>query len=230
MDLAPLFTTAFVIGLSGAMMPGPLLTITIAESARRGWIAGPLIVFGHGLLEGALVLVLAVGFATVLTRHGVTTGIAVVGGAFLVYLGYGMVREARHGRVELPVPAVAGVAGNPTPNRVAPTQEEGKRVQGRGLHPVPAGILISLANPYWSLWWATVGLHYINMAVRQGTVGLGVFFTGHILSDLVWYSLVALAVAAGRRVFSPAAYRGLLAVCGIFMVGLGGYFVITGIT
>lgn len=220
MDLAPLFATAFVVGLSGAMMPGPLLTVTIAESARRGWRAGPLIILGHGLLEGILVLVLAVGFAAVLTRHGVTAAIAVLGGGFLVYMGYGMVRDAWYGRVALPAPSAG--AGNPTP----PAETR----QGRGLHPVLAGVLISLANPYWSLWWATVGLHYINMAARRGSVGLGVFFTGHILADLAWYCLVAVAVAAGRHLFPAVVYRGVLVACGLFMVGLGLYFGVTGVT
>jgi threonine/homoserine/homoserine lactone efflux protein len=221
MDLVPLFGTAFVVGLSGAMMPGPLLTVTIAESARRGWRAGPLLVLGHGLLEGILVLVLAVGFAAILTRHGVTAAIAVLGGAFLVYLGYGMVRDAWYGRVELPAPAALT-----TPNPASlPVARE-----GRGLHPVLAGILVSLANPYWSLWWATVGLHYINMAARQGSVGLVAFFTGHIMADLAWYCLVAVAVGAGRHLFPAVVYRGVLVVCGLCLVGLGMYFAFTGIT
>ncbi|MBC7104924.1 MAG: LysE family transporter, partial [Firmicutes bacterium] len=126
MDLGPLFATAFAVGLSGAMMPGPLLTLTIAESARRGWKVGPLVILGHGLLEGILVLVLVVGFAAVLTRQGVTTAIAILGGGFLVYMGYGMVRDAWHGRVALPAPE--GDPGNP-----APSQEDGSK---EGLHPV----------------------------------------------------------------------------------------------
>jgi threonine/homoserine/homoserine lactone efflux protein len=43
--------TSFVIALSGAMMPGPLLTVTISESPRRGMLAGPLLVLGHGILD-----------------------------------------------------------------------------------------------------------------------------------------------------------------------------------
>lgn len=201
-------------------MPGPLLTVTIAESARRGWRAGPLIILGHGLLEGILVLLLAVGFAAVLSRQGATAAVAVLGGGFLVYTGYGMVRDAWYGRVAWPAPSAG--AGNPTPCA--------EIRQGRGWHPVLAGVLISLANPYWSLWWATVGLHYINMTAPRGSVGLGVFFSGHILADLAWYGLVAVAVAAGRHLFPAVVLRGVLVACGLFMVGLGLYFGVTGVT
>ncbi len=39
-----IFTTAFLIGLSGALLPGPLLTVAISESARQGFWTGPLLV------------------------------------------------------------------------------------------------------------------------------------------------------------------------------------------
>ena len=50
--LAALGATSFVIAFSGAIMPGPLLTITIGESVKRGARAGPLIIVGHAILEG----------------------------------------------------------------------------------------------------------------------------------------------------------------------------------
>lgn len=36
MDYFSLFTTAFLVGLSGAMMAGPMLTVTISEVPRLG--------------------------------------------------------------------------------------------------------------------------------------------------------------------------------------------------
>jgi len=57
----PLFLTDFAVGLSGAMMPGPISTITLAQSVKRGVRAGPLITTGHALMEGLLVVALAFG-------------------------------------------------------------------------------------------------------------------------------------------------------------------------
>lgn len=226
MGLGVIFTTAFLVGLSGAMMPGPLLTVTIGESTRRGFVAGPLIVLGHGILEGVLVLALALGLAAFLAASAVAKGIAVVGGLFLLYLGWGMFKDARTGKVEL-----AFSAGSSSGGACACTdQKNNPAKQSRGMHPVLAGIFISLSNPYWSLWWATVGLGYITFSLKQGSLGLASFFTGHILSDLVWYSLVSGMIAGGRRFLKPVLYQGILAVCGLFLLGLGGYFIFWGVT
>ncbi|HHU86032.1 MAG TPA: LysE family transporter, partial [Peptococcaceae bacterium] len=88
----------------------------------------------------------------------------------------------------------------------------------------------SVSNPYWTLWWATIGLGYITMSLKSGFSGLASFFTGHILADLTWYSLIAAAVAGGRKFMSERAYRGILILCGVFLVALGGYFLYFGLT
>ncbi len=66
-------------------------------------------------------------------------------------------------------------------------------------------------------------------ATGLGVTGLVSFYVGHILADLVWFSLVAFAVASGRRIMSPRAYQGLIAVCGVFLLGLGGFFLYSGV-
>lgn len=229
MDVTAIFTTALILGFSGAMMPGPLLTLTIAETARRGFVAGPLIILGHIVLELALVLGLVFGLAAVFAMTGVTKAIGVVGGAFLLYLGWGMSRDAYLGRVSLddalageePLPDRRGRAGgDDTPPRAA-----GDDMSGGGMHPVTAGVFLSLSNPYWSLWWATVGLEFINRSMKFGFPGLASFMTGHFMADIIWYCLIAGAVAGGRRFLSNALYRGVLVASGLFLMGLGGYFI-----
>ncbi|MEK7681653.1 MAG: LysE family transporter [Chloroflexota bacterium] len=206
--LALIFGTSFVVGLSGAISPGPLLTLDIREAARRGFWAGPLIVLGHGILELVLVVALALGLSQFLDQRSLVAVVSVLGGLFLVWLGVQLVR--RPGGLPLtPAPLCGGPNGG-----------------GRNL--VLAGALVSLANPYWSLWWATIGLGYLVWALRSGVAGLASFFSGHILADLAWFGLVALAVASGRRLVSDAVYRGVSIACGAFMVVLGLYFIGSG--
>lgn len=228
MEISAIFTTAFIVGFSGAIMPGPLLTVTIGESARRGFMAGPLIVVGHAVLELALILALAGGLSVLLTAARVSQIIAVLGGAFLLYMGAGMARDAAAGRISLKMSDQAWQEGDHM-KAGGISRGPGHPAAKKSMHPVLAGILISVSNPYWTLWWATVGLGYITLSLQKGTLGLASFFTGHILADLVWYSLVAAAVAGGRKFLSDRVYGGVIAACGIFLIGLGGYFLYYGI-
>ncbi len=200
---------AFVIGLSGALAPGPVLTATIGESVKRGFWAGPLIVLGHALLEIALLVALVAGLGHWLTRPFIQGLLGVGGGLLLAIFGVHMMATARNSVFE------------------ALTETPGRNAALRG--PVLTGILTSLANPYWILWWATVGLKLISLALKDGVLGLGVFYSGHILADLVWYSLVSAAIAAGRRILPQPVYMVLFLLCGLAMAGLGGYFLGTGI-
>lgn len=221
MDIAAIFTTAFLVGLSGAMMPGPLLAVTVGESVRRGFLAGPLIVLGHAVLELLLVVLLVLGLAAVLGRDEVKIVIGTVGGAFLLYFGWSMGRDALRGRITLGLEGAGEMTGTSGPAGKAGSPGN----TGRGMHPVAAGVLVSLSNPYWSMWWATVGLLYITQALQSGRVGMASFYSGHILSDLVWYSALSAAVAGGRRFISQKIYNGVLVVCGVFIFGLGIYFI-----
>jgi threonine/homoserine/homoserine lactone efflux protein len=208
-SLAFLFGTAFVISLSGALTPGPVLTATIGETVKRGFWAGPLIVLGHALLEMALLVALVAGLGHWLTRPFVQGVLGIGGGVLLAILGVRMMATARDSVFE------------------ALTTSPDKRAALRG--PVLAGILTSLANPFWTLWWATIGLNYISVALKQGYLGLGAFYTGHILADLVWYSMIAAAVASGRRVLPVQVYIALFLLCGLAMTGLGAFFLGTSI-
>lgn len=210
MDTATIFATSFILGLSGAMMPGPMLAVSINESARRGFWAGPLIVLGHAALELLLVVLLVLGLASLLDRVEARAAIGIVGGLFLLYLGWGMSRDAFHGKVTLDLEG-----------KDPDTGASGKR----SIHPVSAGVLLSLTNPYWSMWWATVGLWYIKQAQGGGMQAVSVFYAGHIFADFAWYSLVAAVVAGGKRFISQRLYSGLLVVCGLFVLGMGVYFI-----
>jgi len=199
-----IFVSSFIIALSGAMMPGPLMTVTITESSRRGAITGPLMIFGHGLLEIGLVVGLFSGLAAFLQSEPVFISIALFGGFVLLWMGISMLKSIP--TVELPKP--------------------GGKKSGQNL--VLTGIVLSLCNPYWLIWWVSIGMGYILHSARIGLAGISAFLCGHLLADLAWYSLIALGVARGRSWFSPGFYRALIGVCGVVLISFSVYFFTSG--
>lgn len=203
--LITIFCTSFLLALSGAIMPGPLLTVTISESGSRGAVAGPLLILGHGVLELMLVTALLSGLAPFLIRDDVFVVISLVGGAILLWMGSSMLKS---------LPELQLV-------------RKGEQTARRNL--VLAGALLSGVNPYWLIWWASIGLGYILHSMKYGVLGIVSFFTGHIIADLLWYALVSFGVARGSHLMSNGVYRRLVGGCAVFLLVFAGWFVYSGI-
>ena len=93
----------------------------------------------------------------------------------------------------------------------------------------PLAIAVSVANPYWIVWWATVGTKLTVDSLRIGWSGPVAVFLGHIVSDLLWLTFVAALVGSGSRWLGDRAYRGLLGVCAAFLFLLGAMFLVGGV-
>jgi threonine/homoserine/homoserine lactone efflux protein len=211
MDLGSIFSTAFVVALSGAMLPGPMLTVAISEVSKQGFWAGPRIVFGHAIIELLLVGSLVLGLSRLIQQPAVTGTIGLLGGAMLVWMGWGTCRDALRQQVSF-------------------SSEQDAVTAQSNFSPLQAGIITTVSNPFWLIWWATVGAGYVVIAMVNGAVGVAVFFTGHIFGDLAWFSLVSFGVYSGRNMISDTVYQGVLTLCGLFLIGLGGYFLYSGLT
>lgn len=205
MNIFSLFSIGFILGLTGAMAPGPLLTITISESAKRGGIVGPMVVLGHGILEFFLLLLIIFGLGSILNNKIIFSAIAFAGGIILVYIGYGMIKGLKQYQLS-----------------------DTSTTLHKGLHPVISGIVVSLSNPYWFIWWITIGMGYVMFAKGLGMQGVIAFFVGHILSDLIWYSFISYGIQFGGSFFSLKVIKVILLICSIFLIFFGGFFIIKG--
>jgi len=203
-SLIAIFFTALVVALSGAMMPGPLLTVTISESAKKGFIVGPMLIAGHAILELLLLIALLLGLGPLLKNELFFIIIAFVGGLVMLWMALGMFRS-------LPTLSVSFTGESKARNNLLIT-----------------GSLMSLVNPYWIIWWATIGIGYIVLSQKPGFWGITLFYLGHITGDLLWYSAISFAVSKGKRLFTDTVYRILIAICGAFLVAFSIYMVITG--
>ncbi len=199
-SLLALLATVTAISLTGVIAPGPVTAVTITKGVQRKW-AGPLVALGHAIVELPMFLLVWLGFATFLAAPWVRVVVGVAGGLVLIWMGIGMLRTKQQAF-------------------------EQQRDVGRGC--VLAGMTTSIANPYWLLWWATVGPALVVRASAWGLLGVLAFAAAHLLCDLGWLSFLSWGVFTSRRFFKAGVFRAVLAACGVALLGFGVYFIVSG--
>lgn len=205
--LTRLALLAFITGFSGAIMPGPLLVAVIEKTSRQGLRAPFGMITGHAILELALVTLLALGLHPLLSRRRVRAAIGLAGGAALFYMGADMIVHAWGLSLSL--------AG-----RAAATDSFPKLML--------LGAAISLANPYFTGWWATVGAGQLaHMAPKTPAEYLS-FYLGHEAADYTWYLLVGVLLITSRHWLTDTVYRGLIVICGAALLVIAAQFVRAG--
>ncbi|MBA2133173.1 LysE family transporter [Capillibacterium thermochitinicola] len=199
-----IFVQSILIGYSGAVMPGSLLTYTLDQSLKSGVKAGFMVSLGHSLLELFLVIAIFLGFGQYLTTTLAQILIGLGGGLLLIFLGGRMVQDSWRGNTAIILPAAAA------PNN-------------RSM--LLGGALISAANPYFIIWWVVVGPGLIMNAFNAfGFGGVLLFYLGHILADFSWYLLVSWLVGKTRTFINPLVYRLVIGGLGLCLIGFGAGF------
>ncbi|MFO8084762.1 MAG: LysE family transporter [Desulfobacterales bacterium] len=213
-----IFSFSFLVALTGAMAPGPLLTYTIIKSVKsgsRGYLTGMWVIAGHAVLEMFIILLLLSGFSFVLKNALVIRAIGVIGGMVLIYFGGTIIRDVYLGKIPADF-----LKSNQT------MENSTKSVENKSMeNPMLGGIVISMANPYWWVWWATVGFAFmLQFEISfNDWPRLVAFFLGHEMGDLVWYMLVSVLSFFGIRRLNKKIYYGILVACSVFIVFLGFY-------
>ena len=84
----------FSVGLTGALVPGPMLFATIEISLKKGWLAGPQVVLGHMIVEVVLYILILLG-ASSLVDSSMISVIFLIGGLSLLVFGLFTLKDAR---------------------------------------------------------------------------------------------------------------------------------------
>jgi threonine/homoserine/homoserine lactone efflux protein len=187
----------FLIGLSGSLLPGPMLVYVVAKSSVEGGGVGPRVVLGHLSTEALFLLLFLLGLG-VFTLPSVHTFMGLLGGSLLLLLG-GLSARRAWGKLD------------------------SGRVPLLSLPPLPGGVLFSsLLNPTVPLWWVTVGFSTLLEAFSAASYpGVTLWLVGHGLSDMFWFSGISRMASRGRRVVGTRLHRLLLAFCGLFLLLFG---------
>lgn len=196
-EIIEILITSFIIGLTGALAPGPTLVATIDFSLKTGWTAGPKVFIGHAFTELLIFLLIILGLATAAQNY--SRSIAFIGGIALIAFG------------------LLTVKGSRTATMAAPT---GAKIGS----PYVAGVLTSAANPYFWIWWLSIGSAFVINGLKAGIIMACLFMIGHWGADLGWYTFISTSLDRSRTILSDANYQRILAICGGFLMLFGLYY------
>lgn len=180
------------------MAPGPVTTATIGMGTRSRY-AGMLIAVGHGIVEFPLMVLIVLGLGRILKLPTAQIIIGLAGGGFLLIMAIQMLKSLR--------------------------AAEEQQTETTKSTPVLTGIILSASNPYFLVWWATVGLTLATTATGIGIWAFVVFAIVHWLCDLIWLSALSWASFKGSVLLGPRGMRIVLMICSAALLAFGLFFV-----
>ena len=194
--------TVVITSLSGVMMPGPMFAVTLAKSMKSPW-AGVLVSLGHAVVEVPIILLVYFGLAQFFQKDIVQLVLGVLGGGMIVWMAVGLFRARRQ------------------------MAREGKDTSYNAF---VAGILMSGLNPFFLVWWVTVGtLLLMNFLEAVGSWGLPFFIVVHWLCDLVWLSLVSFTVYRTHSFWGERVQEWVFIVLSLALLYFGVWFIVKGV-
>jgi threonine/homoserine/homoserine lactone efflux protein len=194
--------TVVVTSLSGVMAPGPMFTATLAKSLKSPW-AGVQVSLGHAVIEVPLIILIYFGLAQFFENITVQLVLGVLGGGMIIWMAVGLFRSR---------------------------SEVARGGKDTTYSAFVAGIFMSGLNPFFLVWWVTVGaLLLMNFLDAVGTWGLPLFIVVHWLCDLAWLSLVSFTVYRTHSFWGQRVQEWVFIVLSLALLYFGVYFIVKGI-
>lgn len=206
MDLSSLVAMVVVVTASGALAPGPLFFATITHGTKSGAKSGLIFSIAHTIVEFSLVMVLALGLLTIANEPTVKLMIGMIGGVSILFFGILQIRDS------------LGSKSGALKSRIG--------IQSK--NPLMLGVLFTGLNPYFIVWWLTVGAPLIMESLAFASIGgVILMYIAHVWIDYAWLTSVAYLAKKGTKVLGSKGYRLLLIMFGCALVFYGLYFLVT---
>ncbi|ABX12542.1 LysE family transporter [Nitrosopumilus maritimus] len=187
-----------VISASGVMAPGPLFAANISYGLREGAKSGVKMATGHAIVELPLVILLGIGVFSLESFPEFRTIISILGAITLFVFAALQIRTVLKEK-ELSIT-------NP---------KQGALI---------TGVLLSGLNPFFIIWWLTIGFKLISDAMMIWAFsGMLIMFGLHIWMDFAWLGGISFLASKSVKILSNKNYK-------ILMIGLSGMLIYFGIT
>ena len=197
-DIIEFAIIVIIISASGVMSPGPLFAANIAHGLKQGTKAGIKIAIGHSIVELPLVILLGIGAFSLEIFPEFRTIISIFGAITLFVFAFIQIKSTLKKN----------------------EKSEAKLKQG----PIITGVLLSALNPFFIIWWLTIGLKLISDAMAiWAFVGILIVFVLHVWMDFVWLGSTAFLISKSKKIISNTNYK-------IIMLALSAVLIYFGIT
>jgi threonine/homoserine/homoserine lactone efflux protein len=201
MDLVNFLIEVEIVSASGAFSPGPLTFAVINESFRKNWKIGLNAALGHALIEFPIILLVSLGVLTVFENIFLKIFIGFCGGIVLIIFGIMQFFEAKK-----------------------ISKENIKKSGKSGLF---IGLIMSGLNPYFIIWWLTVGAKLIYDALNLLSIyGILIMYFSHVWMDFAWLIIVSYAAFKGKEFLSTKFYKFIFIILSILLIYFGIMFLI----
>ena len=205
MDLFSFVVTVIILTASGALAPGPLFFATVTHGTKHGAKSGLIFSIAHTVVEFLLIMLLALGLLTVASEPMVKMVIGLIGGIVLIAFGAIQIRSS--------------IISNP---------EDLKKPKASYRHLFILGLAFTGLNPYFILWWLTVGAQLIIISLEfAALIGVLFMFICHVWMDYVWLTGTAYFAKKGTNIMGLKWYKPLLIVFGVILIYFGITFIIS---
>jgi threonine/homoserine/homoserine lactone efflux protein len=205
-----IFLSAMIVGFSGAIVPGPMFVVVLTQSSSKGIWASFFISLGHSILELLILILFLIGILKFADNPVFVRVIGVLGGVALLYIASDILYKNFKKKISIDLN----------------NMDLAKMKKKSNLFNIFQGALTSAANPYWLIWWLTIGSAFLLKSRSFGYPGIASFYFGHISADFIWYMFVGILISKGRRFISMKVYRIIMLLCSLFLVYLGIKFII----
>ena len=200
MSFILLFFIGIGTGLSGAMIPGPLFLFTVSESLKKDTAVGLRIAIGHIIIEALFVVLIFLGFKSLLTSEGFMRLVSGLGGIALIAMGIMLF----YGAAKMSLRVEDGVEFD--------------------YGSVVGGAFFSIVSPGFLIWWSTIGLSVVLKSLLFGLAGLATVAMGHWIADIGWHWSVSYFVNKRKYYLEDRPYRNIIRLLAFGLVATGIYF------
>ena len=209
------FSLQVILGsTSGVLSPGPLFFINILYGSKYGSFVGLKIALGHAIVEFPLIIMLSYGlytFSSLDVSDAIFKVIGMIGGIFILIFSILQINSILRDKKSNTTTKSNGISNTKSNIR----------------NPILAGFIFTILNPFFLVWWLTIGSKLIsdsliNFGIVEGT---SLVFFSHIWMDYFWLWFTSFMINKGKSIIKEKVYRIFVFTISVIL-GIYGFYLL----